>query len=214
MVNLELGVGKKNRLLKRDLTEKAKKYNIVNMKQAIICFLALAIALAGCGSKPATQTVAPQSVPVPAPVQTAPQPAQKETVFNPGSISQELFENTKRDVQKFVDELNTIIKNKNYTSWKVHLSDEYFRKISNPEFLKTTSEWPILKSQKITLNSPQDYFTYVVVPSRANSKVDDIEFTGTKRVKVITLKTNNKNEKERLLLYELEQTGTAWKIIN
>ena len=189
-----------------------KLYNIVNMKQSVFFILVLSLMLIGCGSRPASQPEESPAAAEPAPAAPAPVPETKpiEAVFDPGSISQEHFANTKADVQKFIEELNTIIKNKNYNAWKANLSDEYFREISSPEFLKATSEWPILKSRKIVLSRPEDYFTNVVVPSRANSKVDDIEFSSQKRVKVITINSRN----ERLRLYELEQTGNTWKIIN
>jgi len=138
------------------------------------------------------------------------EPQSKEAAFDPSSVSQEIFDITKVNVQRYVDELNSIIRSKNYSAWKTNLSDEYFNEISNPEFLKRTSDWPILRRNNIVLNTPQDYFTNVVVPSRQNSKVDDIEFTGHNRVKVFTI--NEKNE--RLRLYDLERTGNTWKIIN
>jgi uncharacterized protein YigE (DUF2233 family) len=49
-----------------------------------------------------------------------------------------------------------------------------------------------------------------VVPSRANDRVDDISFVSPQRIKVYTV--NNKGE--RLRLYDLENLGNGWKIIN
>jgi uncharacterized protein YigE (DUF2233 family) len=50
----------------------------------------------------------------------------------------------------------------------------------------------------------------VVVPSRANDRVDDIEFASQKRVKAYTVTPNG----TRLRLYDLEHIGDQWKIIN
>jgi len=173
------------------------------MKQLIICLLLLCILFSGCGSQAAVQ---PEEVPA---VEEKPPDLQPEAEFDPGSISQEVFENTKADVRIYIEKLNGIIRSKNYEGWKAHLSEDYFRHISSPDFLKSTSEMPMLERHGIVLESAEDYFTHVVVPSRANARVDDIEFTGHNRVKVFTISRN-----ERLRLYELEQTGNTWIIIN
>jgi hypothetical protein len=67
-----------------------------------------------------------------------------------------------------------------------------------------------LKNQKIVLKSLEDYFLYVVVPSRANDRVDDIEFIGQNRVKAYTITSKG----QRLRLYELEKTAGNWNIVN
>jgi len=59
--------------------------------------------------------------------------------------------------------------------------------ISSPAFLARVSESARLKNQKIVLRDLKDYFMYVVVPSRANDRVDDIEFIGQNRVKAFTV---------------------------
>jgi hypothetical protein len=75
----------------------------------------------------------------------------------------------------------------------------------------------MLTSRKIVLKTLNDYFTHVVVPSRSNSKVDEIEFTDTNTVKVYYIERrkneNNEFETRRLRLYELIKTGNTWKII-
>jgi len=71
-----------------------------------------------------------------------------------------------------------------------------------------------MKSRRIVLRVPEDYFQYVVVPSRADLRVDDIEFIGSNRVKAFTLTTNKAGEEVRLRLYDLEKVGNSWTIIN
>jgi hypothetical protein len=127
----------------------------------------------------------------------------------PVTISQEMYDSTLVDIRQFVDHLNSLIRNKNYEAWKQFLSDEYFDRISSPDFLARTSESNQLKSRKIVLKTPLDYFLQVVVPARSNSRVDEIEFIATDRVKVFYTDTR------RLRLYELiKKTGDTWKIID
>jgi hypothetical protein len=130
--------------------------------------------------------------------------------FDPGSISQEVFDSTKIGVQHFIENLNQIIRNKNYNEWISHLGPEYLAEKNSSEYLTQISEQPRLKTQKIVLASAQDYFIHVVVPSRANDRVDDIEFVSPTRVKAYTVTPNG----QRLRLYDLESSGNTWKIIN
>lgn len=136
-------------------------------------------------------------------------------------VSQEIYDNTLAEVKLFINSLNKIISAKNYNGWKNALSDEYFTQISSQEFLANASESPLLKTKKIVLKTPNDYFTNVVVPSRANSRVDEIEFSDDNKVKAYYLETRTKKdgnetvtETRRLRIYELTKSGDEWKIAN
>ena len=140
------------------------------------------------------------------------------------NVSKEVYEKTLAEIKVFVDQVNTLIVNKNYNGWKDALSDERFRHISSPQFLNTASDSDILKSRKIVLKTPNDYFLNVVVPSRSNSRADEIEFITLNRVKVfynqeVTRKNENNTtttETRRLRLYELEKSEDTgkWKIVD
>ncbi|GHV96679.1 hypothetical protein AGMMS50293_29990 [Spirochaetia bacterium] len=175
-------------------------------KMKLYLYVSLTLFMAvSCGSE--AKAV---SDPPPAVAEAAPPPPVVEANFNPAAISQEKFDSTKIDVQKFIEDLNLVIRSKNYNAWRAALSDEYFAEISSPEFLEKTSNNPAMKTRKIVLKTAQDYFTNVVVPSRANDRVDDIEFVTDTRVKAFTVAPNGRS----LRLYELEHSGNTWKIIN
>jgi hypothetical protein len=140
----------------------------------------------------------------------APEEPPQEDVFDPGIITQELYDTTKKEVQQFISELNGIIRARNYTAWVSYLGSVYYEKINSPEFLMKISESSFLKSNRAVLSDARDYFIRVVVPSRMNSRVDDIEFVSQKRVKVFTITAAG----QRLRLYDLEDFGNGWKIIN
>jgi len=184
------------------------------MKRLGVCLLGLAL-LVACKTPPT-----PEADPYPdgeafEEQEEAPKPGASFTV------SKEVYDYTFAEVKLFVDELNAIIQKKNYNGWKNALSEELFARISSPEFLASASNTSMLKTQKIVLKTPNDYFLNVVVPSRSNSKVDEIEFTAMNRVKVFFLeerrKTENntvKTEFRRLRLYELIKIGDTWKVID
>jgi hypothetical protein len=157
-------------------------------------------------------------------VEPAPVLVEEEPVFNPNSISQEEFDNAKNEVQALVEDLNRIIRARNYNYWLTYLSESFLEEISSPEYLDERTErlYERDKSaaanlgrdpkgvQKRVLRNSRDYFTYVVVPSRANDRVDDIEYVSENQVTAYTVD----NRGRRLILYNLENIGGEWKIIS
>jgi hypothetical protein len=128
---------------------------------------------------------------------------------NPGT--QEVYDQTLAEVRHFIEGLNRIIANKNYSAWRNSLSEEYLARISSPEYLAKQSESPLLASRKIVLRSPHDYFLQVVVPSRANSHVDEIEIAEDNAVTAYFVDT--RPGRGRLRVYELRKIGNDWKIV-
>ena len=171
---------------------------------------------------------APPPEPPPAPppppppvVQNDPPPVQ---VFDPNSVTEEKYEATKADVQTLIGDLNRIIRAKNYNAWLGYLSESYMKEISSQAFLDERTEELYKRDQivasnlgrdpkrvqKKILKTPKDYFDSVVVPSRSNDRMDDIDFVTENRVKAYTVDTRG----NRLILYDLELIDNQWKIIN
>ena len=187
---------------------------------------------------PAPQPVTPVTPPpqpvesVPAPEPPAPEPPAQtvqsappvEKVFDPATITQEKFTTTKADVKLLIDDLNRIIRAKNYNAWVGYLADSYFQEINSQAFLDDRTEELYKRDQivasnlgrdprrvqKKILRTPKDYFDNVVVPSRSNDRMDDIDFVSENRVKAYTVD----NRGQRLVLYDLENIDNKWKIIN
>jgi hypothetical protein len=128
--------------------------------------------------------------------------------FDPANVSQDLFDQTLAEVQQLIDRLNRIIRARNYLGWLTYLGDDYRILISSPAFLAQASSSPFLRG-RVTLGGSEDYFLQVVVPSRQNSRVDDIEFVSETRIKAYTVAGG-----QRLRLYELGKTENEWKIVN
>ncbi len=122
-------------------------------------------------------------------------------------VSEEVYKQTFDDVESLIKELNEIIKRKDYSTWLTYLTREYREKYSNPEVLEEVSNQPTLQKYDIKLNSLKDYFIYVVAPSRANAKLDDLVFEDENHVKAIMEIKGN-----RVILYLLEKVSGQWKI--
>jgi len=129
---------------------------------------------------------------------------------NSDDPARESYEQILDEVKAFINGLNMIIKNRDYDKWRSVLSEELRKEISSREFLNKVAQNPYLKSMKIEVKTARDYFNYVVVPSRANSKVDNIEIIAHNRVKAIYINTKKETTE---LLYELAKTGDSWTII-
>jgi hypothetical protein len=173
-----------------------------------------AILIISCGSGPE---------PTPAPVSTtatvattttvAQQTPSQPAVFDPRTITQAQYETTRAEVQLFIERLNLIIRNRNYEQWRAVLSPEYYAEISSAENLRRISELDAMRSRGIVLRTARDYFLNVVVPARANTVLDDIEFITMTRVRAFTERVSA-GERRREILYDLEKINNSWTIIN
>ncbi|MDR0656226.1 MAG: hypothetical protein LBG22_07925 [Treponema sp.] len=188
------------------------------MKRTVVLLAVTAIFFA-CASEPQPQAVETITPAVQAEESSYEEEADLEVVteipvlapeFDPSTISEEARETTKVDVQQYIANLNKIIRAKDYQGWVSNLGEEYFAEKSSREYLAQVSQTARMKTQKIVLNTAQDYFLYVVVPSRANDRVDDIDFISPNRVKAYTIDAKGR----RLRIYDLEHTDDGWKIIN
>jgi hypothetical protein len=186
------------------------------MKRLILFFYCLLAFLAvSCITAQEEPVPPPEPVSVaeaePVPAATEPVLSGDEANFNPQSVTQVEFDTTITDVRHFIVELNRIVRERDYNGWVAHLGPTYFAHISSPEYLLRISESSDrLKARGIVLSSARDYFIQVVVPSRANDRVDDIEFVTHRRVKAYTINAKG----QRLRLYDLENVGNGWRIIN
>jgi len=144
-------------------------------------------------------------------------------VFDPDNVSSDQYEATKADIQDLIQRLDSIIKARNYNAWLEYLSDSYREEISSPEFLEEQTEELYERDTRVAtvmgrsprtvekkiLRTLKDYFDNLVVPSRANDRVDDITFISETKVRAYTVD----NRGRRARLYDLEIIDGDWKII-
>ena len=138
----------------------------------------------------------------------------KEAVYKPTGgageefvVTEEIYDKTFDEIEAFIRTLDKIIRDKDYEVWVTHLSEEYIKKTSGPGYLKEQSEKPILKKNNILLEDLEDYFYHVVVPSRSQAQLYDIEFIDGNHVKAISIIRNRRG-----LLYLLIRIDNKWKM--
>jgi hypothetical protein len=131
-----------------------------------------------------------------------PSPEQPEFV-----VSEEIYSRTFEEIGDFIRNLNQIIRDEDFQTWLSYLSEDYIRTTSDPAFLREQSEMPLLKQNNVELTSLEDYFFYVVVPSRNQAQLDKIEFLDENHVKAISIVRST-----RVVLFLLVREQGSWKI--
>ncbi|MFW5693949.1 MAG: hypothetical protein ACOCYB_02185 [Alkalispirochaeta sp.] len=138
-----------------------------------------------------------------------PEPDSEETADGPHDIevTEELYDQTFTEVEQTIQELNEIISDRDFPAWQDYLTDAYRRTYSDPSVLAESSQSGVLERNNIELESLEDYFNFVVVPSRANARLDDLVFVDEQTVEAIM-----EVRGERYLLYLLKKVDNQWKI--
>ncbi len=122
-------------------------------------------------------------------------------------MDEEEYEETKKDLSELVSKLNEIIAARNYSRWLQYLTEDYKEHYSDPEVLREFNDAPVLKKYDIKLRSLKDYFNYVVVASRRNVQVDDIQAIGPNKVKAYMYVDG-----DPVVVYTLEKVDGEWEI--
>jgi len=140
-------------------------------------------------------------------------------IFDPLRISEEVREKTMEELRAFIEELNAIIRARNYNVWVTYLSESRHAEINSEEFLAGITEDLFQRDQRMSrdprrverrvLTNSRDFFYNLVVPSRSNDRLDDISFVAENRVRAYTIERGM-----RIILYDLQLIDNRWQIIN
>jgi hypothetical protein len=177
----------------------------------MIVLLSIAVLQLSCVSQNGNNRVSTdqfREAPVTAVAEEMSDPAVEE--FDPKNPPIEIYTETMRDIQRFVENVDNLIKAKNYSEWEKLLSRDYLELITSKVFLDEVSQQPRLKSQNIVLRTGRDYFLNVVVMSRANLRANDIEFITLTRVMAFTINQTG----QRIRIYTLDRIKNGWEIVS
>ncbi len=187
---------------------------VIIISACVICVPLFAFVM-GCASQPQEEPdteepeveeayIDPEPQPEPEP-EPQPEPeAQQEEEF---VVTEEVFTQTFEDVEALIKRLNRIIGSSDFQRWLTYCTEEYIDYYSDTDTLRELSQRPTLQKYNIRLTTLEDYFNYVVVPSRSNARLDDLVFEDNNHVKAIMI-----IEDQRVILYQLEKVNDEWKI--
>jgi len=122
-------------------------------------------------------------------------------------VTQELYRRTFDEVQDAIADLNALIAAENYDGWRAYLTADYITRTSSPEYLAKASRSGVLQKSGIVLHSLQDYFENVVVRSRVQATLTDINFVDETHVKALTV-----IDGRPVILYYLVREDGRWKV--
>lgn len=151
---------------------------------------------------PEPEPVEPEPA-APEPEPTEPEPEPEE----PFVVTEEVYNQTFSEVEQTIAELNQIIRDRDYEAWLDFLTEEYVEVRSDEEELERVSQQPVLQRNSIVVDSLEDYFRFVVVPSRSNARLDDLVFIDDNTVQAVM-----EIQDEDVILYQLERRDGRWKI--
>jgi hypothetical protein len=182
--------------------------------RAIILLITVMVLFFGCATAPEPPEE-PAEEPVESPEAEEPVteevPPEPEIEKAPGDheieVSVEVYERTFSEIEETIAELNRVIQARDFRQWQEYLTKEYIDTYSDPTTLRELSETPILERNNIELTNLRDYFDWVVVPSRANARLDDLRFVRNNQVEAIM-----EVRGQRVILYQLTNVDGDWKV--
>ena len=130
-----------------------------------------------------------------------------ETTVKEGiEVSEDLYNKTFNEIENLIKEVTQLIRKKNFNGWKRFLSEKYIETVGSAEHLREVSESPSLKDV-VELKTLRNYFQWVVVPSRASARLDEIIFKNEQQVTAYMQIEDN-----RTILFQFELIDDAWAI--
>ena len=122
-------------------------------------------------------------------------------------VTPELYTRTFDEVQQVIADLTALINAADYDGWRSYLTADYVARTSDPGFLAKASTSGVLQKSGIVLRSLKDYFENVVVRSRIQASLDDINFVDADHVKALTIVDGRP-----VILYYLVREDGRWKV--
>ena len=178
----------------------------------IIC--AASLFLVSCVStkeKPAPAPAAAAPAPVPVAVPAAPAPVDDEylrstsQIQNGATITKDVFQEDKKAILEIISQLDTVMKNIDYSRWLTYIEPDSIAYWRDPKKLRKAAERLPVKG--ISLDSLQDYFRFVFIPSRAGRVVDEIRYVSDSSVKAVQVNGNTD-----VIYYNFVKIDGKWMI--
>jgi len=162
-----------------------------------------------------TQTVTRPTQPKQSTTSTAPKTAPKTQAdleyekslgsLASSAITKEMFAEDKAIILQKVEELDLIMRQKNYKKWVTYLDDESIKYWQNKTNLQNiSSKLPI---RGLKLSSLEDYFNYVFIGSRVGRTVDQIRYVTDSYVNAV-----QERDGKDIVYYTFRKVNGDWKV--
>lgn len=129
-----------------------------------------------------------------------------QTITTEESVSIEEFEKDKAEILKIIDELKVIMENGDRALWLTYIDPESKLYYSNATNLRKVREK--LPNKQIQLHGIGDYFKYVFIPSRKNSKIDEIRYIAKNNIRAVQVREDG----SELVYYYFIKKADKWYV--
>ena len=147
----------------------------------------------------------PEPLPEPDPPEKTSEELEYERSVGQSTVSKDTFVEDKKSILRKIEELDVIMKNRNYDAWILYLDSESIDYWSRrPNLQKASHKLPV---KSLRLNSLKDYFTFVFIPSRMGHTVDEIRYLTSASVKAVRT-----TEEKDIVYYNFKKVGGDWKV--
>ncbi|MBR1913002.1 MAG: hypothetical protein IJ828_11690 [Treponema sp.] len=134
-----------------------------------------------------------------------------EQIADGSKITHETFSADKKAVLELIEDLKSVMADQNYNEWLKYLDEESIKYWSQKSNLQKAQKRLPVKGLKI--NTLEDYFKYVFIPSRTGKNVDEIRYLSDSLVKVVQIR---KDQEGRYVgdtvYYNLRKINGEWKV--
>ncbi len=118
-------------------------------------------------------------------------------------VSIDTYEKDKKIILGKIAELNVIMQDKNYKSWLNYIERNSINYWSQKTNLASASKQLPVKG--IKLNSLEDYFRFVFIPSRVGRNIDEIRYVSSTSIKAVQIRND-----ETIIFYNFKKINNDW----
>jgi len=119
-------------------------------------------------------------------------------------ISEETFADDKSEILAIIEDLEIIMRKRDFPAWTKYLSEESRAYWSDGKNLAALAE-KLPGGGRVKLNSLKDYFEKFFIPARKGRVIDEIRYVTPDLVKAVQYKDN-----EDITTYLFERSGDTW----
>ena len=141
----------------------------------------------------------------PKPVETKAQVDEYTRSVGDISVSKDDFAKDKKEILRIIEELDVIMRDKNYSAWLTYIDSESIEYWQKPANLKKAQKRLPVKG--LSIRNLQDYFRYVFIPSRQGRTISEIRYESSTYVKAVQVV-----EEEDIVFYYFNKINGKWML--
>ncbi|MBQ0003837.1 MAG: hypothetical protein KBT21_09915 [Treponema sp.] len=121
------------------------------------------------------------------------------------TVSRDTYEKDKKVILAKIDELNVIMKSKNYKAWVSYIEPNSINYWSQKKNLSQASKQLPVKG--VQLKTLEDYFNYMFIGSRMGRKIDEIRYISSTSIKAVQVR-----EDDVVIFYNFKKVNDDWLV--